>query len=87
MTAGWLTPACTTGLMVTGEAVLATDGVGAEVEGGAGWGFVTVVDLLGAGLIGGTVIDDIITTGGEVVVGTVLTTTAVLVLAGSRQRE
>ena len=88
VTAGWLALAGTAGLMVTGEADLATDGAGAEVEGGAGWAFVAAMDLLGAGLIGGTVMDDIITTGGEeVAAGTVLTTTVALVLAGSRQGE
>lgn len=71
--------------MVTGEADLATEGAGAgaEVEGGTG---VTIVDLLGAGLMGGTFIDDIITTGG-VVAGTVLTTTVALDLAGSNERQ
>lgn len=72
--------------MVTGEADLATDGAGAEVEGGTG---VTVVDLLGAGLMGGTFMDDIMTTGvGEgVVAGAVLTTTVALDLAGSNERQ
>lgn len=91
MTAGRLASACTVGLMVTGEADLATDGAGAGTgtgagtEGGAG---VTVVDLLGAGLMGGTFMDDIITTGaGGVVAGTVLTTTGALDLAGSNERQ
>lgn len=48
--------------------------------------FVTVVDLGGAGFMGGTVMDDIITTGGaDVPAGTVFTTTAELVLAGSEK--
>lgn len=85
VTAGRLTSTCTVGVVVTGEADLATDGAGAEVEAGTG---VTVVDLLGAGLMGGTFMDDIITTGGGgVVVGTVLTTTVELDLAGSNERQ
>lgn len=71
--------------MVAGEADSATDGAGDEVEGGTG---VPVVDLLGAGLMGGTFMDDIITTGGGgVVAGTVLTTTVALDLAGSNERQ
>ena len=73
--------------MVTGDADLVTDGAGAGAEavGGAG---VTVVDLLGAGLMGGTFMDDIITTGaGGVVAGAVLTTTGALDLAGSGEKE
>lgn len=85
VTAGRLTSACTVGLMVTGEADLATDGAGAEVEGGVG---VSVVDLLGAGLMGGTFMDDIFTTGGGGVdAGTVLTTTGALDLTGSNIRQ
>lgn len=66
-----------TGLMVTGDGDLATDETGDDIE-------VTVVDLLGAGLMGGTFMDDIITIGGGgLVAGTVLTTTEALVFAGS----
>lgn len=69
--------------MVIGEEVLVTDTVGAEVEGG-GVGATVTVELLGAGLIRGTFMDDIITTGGA---GdgaeTVFTTTAALDLTGS----
>ena len=84
VTAGRLASTCTAGLMVTGEADLTTDGAGAEVAGGVG---VAVVGLLGAGFMGGTFMDDIITTGGVgVVAGTVLTTTGALVLAGSNER-
>jgi len=68
--------------MLTGEADLASDGTRTEVGRGA---LATVVDLLGAGFMGGTFMDDIITTGGGgVVAGTVLTTTAALDLAGSK---
>lgn len=85
VTAGRLASTCTVGLMVAGETDLATDGAGAEVEGGAG---VTGVDLLGAGLMGGTFMDDIITTGGGgVVAGTVFTTTGALDLAGSTETQ
>lgn len=70
--------------MVTGEADFSTDGAGAE---GGGMS-VTVVDLLGAGLMGGTFMDDIITTGGGgVAAGTVLTTTEALDLADSIERQ
>lgn len=70
--------------MVTGEADVTTVAVGAEAGEGTGWASVTVVDLLGAGFMGGTFMDDIITTGavGEVA-GAVLTTTVALDLAGS----
>lgn len=72
-TAGPPTSAGTTGLTVTGEADFITDG---EVEGGVEEMSVTVVDLVGAGLMGGTFMEDIITTaGGGVTAGTVLTTT------------
>lgn len=74
--------------MVIGEADLAKDGVGAGGEGGTGWTSVTVVDLPGAGLMGGTFMDDIMTTGGGgVVAGTVLTTTAALDLADSMEGQ
>lgn len=73
--------------MVIGEADLATEGAEVEGGGGTGWASVTVVDLLGAGFMGGTFMDDIITTGGGgVVAGTVLTTTVALDLAGSNGR-
>lgn len=84
MTAGRVASTCTVGLMVSGEADLAAGGAGAEAGGGTG---VTVLDLLGAGLMGGTFMDDIITTGGgEVLAGTVLTTTEALDLAGSDKK-
>lgn len=87
--AGRVASTCTVGLMVTGEADLATNGAGAEVEGGKG---VTVVGLLGAGLMGVTFMDDIITTGagaggGGLVAGTVLTTTGALVLPSSNEGQ
>lgn len=71
--------------MVTGDADLVTDGAGAGAGAGAAGGAgVAVVDLPGAGLMGGTFMDDIITTGaGGVVAGAVLTTTGALDLAGS----
>lgn len=84
LTAGRLTATPTVALLVTGEADFSTDGAGAE-EGGMS---VTVVDLLRAGLMGGTFMDDIITTGGgEVAAGTVLTTTEVLDFADSIDRQ
>lgn len=71
--------------MVTGEADFTTDGAGAEVGGGMS---VTIVDLLGAGLMGGTFMDDIITTGGGgAAAGTVLITTEALELAGSNDKQ
>lgn len=78
-------------LGIDGEADLAIDGAGAGAGAGAGGGDeggtgVTVVDLLGAGLMGGTFMDDIITTGG-VAAGTVLTTTVAVDLAGSNKRQ
>lgn len=74
----------TAGLMVTGEADLTKGGAGADVDGGASWAFVTVVDLLGASFMGGTFMDDIITAGGGgEIAGTVFTTTVALDLAGS----
>lgn len=73
------------GLMRTGEADFATGGAGADTDGGVS---VTVVDLVGAGLMGGTFMEDIITTGGGGAgAGTVLTTTEALDLAGSRERD
>lgn len=73
--------------MISGGADFTADGAGAEVGGGMS---VTVVDLLGAGFMGGTFMDDIMTTGaGGAAAGTVLTTTEALDLAGSvnTQRE
>lgn len=75
----------TVGLMVTGEVDFATDG---EVEGGAEGMSVTVVDLAGAGLMGGTFMDDIIrTAGGGVTAGTVLTTTDAVDFSGSENNK
>lgn len=86
VTGGWLTATCTAGLMVSGEAGLDTDIAGTDDGGGTGWTFVTVVDLGGAGFMGGTFMDDIITTGGaEAAAGAVFTTTAELVLGGSEK--
>lgn len=82
ITAGRLASAGTAGLTVTGEAGLITDG---EVEGGAERTSVTVVDLAGAGLMGGTFMDDIIT-GGGVTAGTVLTTTDAADFGGSDEQ-
>ena len=85
VTEGQLASTWRAGLMVIGEADLATDVVGAVVV-GTGWA--GIVDLLGAGLIGDTFMDDIMTTGGGgVVAGTVLTTTAALDLAGSSEEQ
>lgn len=83
--AGRLASTCKMGLMVTGEADFATGGAGgADIDGGLS---VTVVVLLGAGLMGGTFMDDIITTGGGGAgAGTVLTTTEALDLAGSNDK-
>lgn len=81
-TAGRLASAGTTGLVFTGEADFITDG---EVEGGAEGMSVTVVDLVGAGLMGGTFIDDIITTAGGGVTA-VLTTTDAVDVWGSRKQ-
>lgn len=78
----------TAGLMVTGEADLTKGGAGADVDGGASWAFVTVVDLLGASFMGGTFMDDIITAGGGgEIAGTVFTTTVALDLAGSMKNK
>lgn len=76
--------------MRVGETDLATDIGGGETEvvGGAGWVDDDVGGLLGAGLMGGTVMDDIITTGGAgEAAGTVLTTTVALDFAGSVQTK
>lgn len=70
--AGWPTA----GLMATGDGDLANEDAGVGTV-------VTVVDLLGAGLMGGTFMDDIMTTG--LVAGTVFTTTEELDLAGSNK--
>lgn len=79
-----LASTCIMGLIVTGEADFATGGAGADIDGGLS---VTVVVLLGAGLMGGTFMDDIITTGGGGAgAGTVLTTTEALDLAGSNDK-
>lgn len=84
-TAALLVPIGTVGLMVIGDTDLGTDGVGAEVVEGTG---VPVVDLLVAGFMGGTFMDDIITTGGgTAVAGAVLTTTVALDLTGSKQQH
>lgn len=84
VTAGRLASGGTAGLMVSGEAAFITDG---EVEGGAEGMSVTVVDLVGAGLMGGTFMDDIITTaGGGVTAGTVLTTTDAVDFGGSKKQ-
>lgn len=83
-TAGRLASAGTTGLTVTGEADFIKDG---DVDGGAEGMSVTVVDLVGAGLMGGTFTDDIITTaGGGVTAGTVLTTTDAADFGGSEKQ-
>lgn len=87
-TAAWPVSTGTVGLMVIGDTDLATDGVGAEVVGGNGWASVTVADLLGAGFMGGTFMEDIIITGeGATVAGAVLTTTVALDLAGSKEKQ
>lgn len=87
-TAAWLVSSGIVGLMVTGDKDLATEGVGPEVVGGTGWASVTVADLLGAGFMGGTFMDDIITTGGgATVAGAVLTTTVELDLGGSKKKQ
>lgn len=81
---GQLASTCKMGLMVTGEADFATGGAGADTDGGLS---VTVVVLLGAGLMGGTFMDDIITTGGGGAgADAVLTTTEALGLAGSNDK-
>lgn len=83
-TAGRLASAGTMGLTVSGNADFITDG---ELEGGAEGMSVTVVDLVGAGFMGGTFIDDIITTGGGgVTAGTVLTTTDAVDFGGSENQ-
>lgn len=83
VTADWLT---LTALMVTGETDLTAEERGAEADGGAGWIFVAV--LLAAGLMGGTFMEDINTTGGGgLVAGTVLTTTPALALTGSDRQK
>lgn len=84
-TAGQLASADNTGLMVTEEADFITDG---EVEGGAEGLRVAVVDLGAAAFMGGTFIDDIITTaGGGVAAGTVLTTTDAVDFGGSEKQR
>lgn len=84
VTAGQLASGGTAGLMVTGEAAFITEG---EVEGGTEGMSVTVVDLVGVGLMGGTFMDDITTTaGGGVTAGTVLTTTDAVDFGGSEKQ-
>lgn len=74
--------------MVIGEADLGTDGAGPEAEVGTSCVGDGVVDLLGAGVMEGTLMDDIITTGGlGVVAGVVLTTTVALDLDGSNESQ
>lgn len=86
-TAARLVTTGTVGLIVIGDTDLETVVVGAEVVGGTGWARVTVADLLGAGFMGGTIMDDIITGGGTTVAGAVLTTTVALDLAGSKEKQ
>lgn len=85
ITAGRPASAGIAAVTVTGEADFITDG---ELEGGAEGMSVTVVDLVGAGLMGGTFTDDIITTGGGgVTAGTVLTTTDAVDFGDSKKKK
>lgn len=84
ITAGRPASAGIAAVTVTGEADFITDG---ELEGAEGMS-VTVLDLVGAGLMGGTFTDDIITTGGGgVTAGTVLTTTDAVDFFGSKKKR
>lgn len=89
------------GLTASGAAGLAAGGAGDEAGAGAGDAAgaggeaedeegmsVSVVDLLGAGFMGGTFTDDIMTTGaGGAAAGAVLTTTEAVDLSGSMDEQ
>lgn len=77
---GQLSSTGSVGLKVIGEGDLAKDGAGAEVAG-------MTEDLIGAGLTGGTFIDDTTVGGGGVAVGTVMTTTEAAAVAGSEKQS